>query len=103
MSQSESDKLVVPADQSLVPGEFAALISIVSEIFLNGLGIADNVSLISIRRLPVMHKSQFLTDIYVEEAKQPRGVQHVEGDAVMPARLVKERGLFEGPETVNHS
>jgi hypothetical protein len=51
----------------------------------------------------VVHKSQLLADIYVEEAKQARGVQDVEGDAVMPARLVKKHSFFEGPETVNHS
>jgi hypothetical protein len=102
MSQSKGDKLVVPADQPLVPSEFA-LISKVTEIFLESLGIADGVSLISIRSLPVVHKSQLLADIYVEEAKQARGVQDVEGDAVMPARLVKKHSFFEGPETVNHS
>jgi hypothetical protein len=49
-----------------------------------------------------MHKSQLLADIDVEEAKQPRGVQDVEGDAVVPARLVEKHGLFEGPEAVNY-
>jgi len=49
-----------------------------------------------------VHESQLLTDINVEEAKEPGGVQEVEGDAVVPARLVEEHRLFEGPEAVNH-
>jgi len=102
MSQGKGDKLVVPADQSLVPSEFA-LISKVSEIVLKSLGIADDVSLFGVRSLPVMHKSQLLADIDVEEAKQPGSVQDVEGDVVVPARLVEKHGLFEGPEAVNHS
>jgi hypothetical protein len=102
MSQSKGDKLVIPADQSLVPSEFA-LISKVTEIFLKGLGIAYGVSLLSIRGFPVVHKSQLFTDINVEEAKQPRGVQGVEWDAVMPARLVKKHSLFKGSESIYHS
>jgi len=50
-----------------------------------------------------MHESQLLTDINVEEAKQPGSVQDVEGDVVVPARLVEKHGLFEGPKAVNHS
>ena len=102
MSQGKGDKLVVPADQPLVPSEFA-LIRKVAEILLKSLGIADGVSLFGIRSLPVVHESQLLADIYVEEPKQAGGVQDVEGDGVVPARLVEKHGLFEGPKAVNHS